>query len=348
MDGLALATRLFEQVQPRPCPMILLSSSVGGLDSERLRAVGIARFMPKPVIASELMDAMLHEFGLSLPPATPEPAELPALPSHRILLVEDNPVNQKVVLGFLSRWGQETVVAHNGREAVELSASESFDLVLMDVQMPELDGYQATGEIRARERRTGGHLAIIAMTAEAMKGDRERCLAAGMDDYLSKPIDTAALYQAIAARPARVLAASGGGVRETERDRDGKTSSGGNGAPLEGVIDWQTALAFAGGDPALLVEIVAAAKTETPGVLADLRRGVAGGDVDLARRSAHTLKSTANYLGDKALADVALRVELLARDGGLSCATEQIAALEREGARFLAALERVPALAASH
>jgi HPt (histidine-containing phosphotransfer) domain-containing protein len=113
------------------------------------------------------------------------------------------------------------------------------------------------------------------------------------------------------------------------------------------VIDWQAALKFAGDDQALLVEIVAAAKTETPRVLADLRKGVADGDANLAGRSAHTLKSTANYLGNKALADAALRVELLARDGGLACAAEQVTALEREGARFLAALECAPALAAS-
>ena len=303
--------------------------------------------MPKPVIASELMNAMLHEFGMSLSPATPESAALPALAPRRILLAEDNPVNQKVVLGFLGRWGQEVVVAQNGRAAVEITAREPFDLVLMDVQMPVLDGYQATGEIRARERAAGGHLPIIAMTAEAMKGDRERCLAAGMDDYLAKPIDTSALYKAIAARPARALAACAAGQSQCESLPDAKSTSeihGGDGEPL---VDWQMALSFAGDDPALLAEIVAAAKGETPRLLADLRQAVASGDADVVCRSAHTLKSTADYFGAKGLADVALRVELLARDGGLACAADQIAALESTATRFLEALAHAPEPAAA-
>ncbi|MCI0361979.1 MAG: response regulator, partial [Planctomycetaceae bacterium] len=330
------------------------SSSVGGLDSERLREVGVCRFMPKPVIASELMDAMLHEFGISLAAETPESAGLPVLAPRRILLAEDNPVNQKVVLGFLNRWGQEVVVAANGREAVEISAREPLDLVLMDVQMPELDGYQATRQIRSREQISGGHLQIVAMTAEAMKGDRERCLAAGMDDYLSKPIDSAALYQVIAARPARALGggdsgscASGGEAAQPHAGQPDEAPTSGNGAGPARIIDWQEALEFAGGDGALLGEIVDAAKTETPRVLADLQRAVAQGDVELARRSAHTLKSTANYLGSKSLADVAQRVELMIRDGGLACAAEQIALLESEASRFLAALAQAPGLAAA-
>jgi CheY-like chemotaxis protein len=207
------------------------------------------------------------------------------LAPRRILLAEDNPVTQKVVLGFLGRWGQEVVVAHNGREAVEISAREPFDLVLMDVQMPVLDGYQATAAIRARERTAGGHLPIIAMTAEAMKGDRERCLEAGMDDYLTKPIDTAALYRALAARPARVLdtcagvaSPSGKATNESpesspsEMLHRGTAADGKDRVIQEPIIDWQLALSFAGDDPALMAEIVSAAKSETPRLLADLRR----------------------------------------------------------------------------
>jgi PAS domain S-box-containing protein len=354
MDGLALATQLHERLAARPCPMILLSSSVGGLDSEQLRAVGITRFMPKPVIASELLNAMLHELGLALPEAAEmaETAALPALAPRRILLAEDNPVNQKVVLGFLGRWGHEAVVAENGQQAVELAAREKFDLALMDVQMPVLDGYRATAAIRASEPAGGEHLPIIAMTAEAMKGDRERCLAAGMDDYLAKPIDSAALYRTIAAWPARVL---NDRVRQDGREAlahdaqanqpVAKPTSGSNGAQREPTIDWEAALGFAGGDVALLAEIVAAARTETPRLLAELREAMARGDAELVRRSAHTLKSTANYLGAKGLADTALRVELLARDGGLSCAAGQVAELDRAAMAFLQALAQPPELA---
>jgi CheY-like chemotaxis protein len=205
MNGVQFAERLQSLPDWKPCPMILLSSSVSGLDSERLKSVGINRFMPKPVIASELLPAMLDQFGVAAVGASTRRDEFPAFQPRRILLAEDNPVNQKVVLGFLHKWGQQIVVASDGRQAVQAVEREPFDLVLMDVQMPEMDGYEATAAIRVWERKTGHHIPIVAMTAEAMKGDRELCLEAGMDDYLTKPIDTAALYKLIAKYPAHVL-----------------------------------------------------------------------------------------------------------------------------------------------
>jgi CheY-like chemotaxis protein len=112
----------------------------------------------------------------------------------RILLAEDNPVNQKVARKFMELRGHSVTVAGNGREAIELAAQQTFDLVLMDVQMPEMDGFAATAVLRARESSTASHLPIIAMTAHAMKGDAERCLEAGMDAYVAKPINPASLF----------------------------------------------------------------------------------------------------------------------------------------------------------
>src|SRR5205823_6328444 len=114
----------------------------------------------------------------------------PALPRRRlrVLLAEDNAVNQKLMVRLLEKWGHQVTVAANGQEALAATEREPFDLVLMDVQMPEVGGFEATAAIRAREKQTGGHLPVVAMTAHAMEGDRERCLAAGMDDYLPKPI----------------------------------------------------------------------------------------------------------------------------------------------------------------
>jgi CheY-like chemotaxis protein len=115
----------------------------------------------------------------------------------RILVAEDNIVNQRVAAALLTKRGHSVTVVNNGREAIDALARGEFDLVLMDVQMPEMDGFEATAAIRAMERDTGRHVRIVAMTAHAMSGDRDRCLAAGMDDYLSKPIDKRSLYQVV-------------------------------------------------------------------------------------------------------------------------------------------------------
>ena len=117
--------------------------------------------------------------------------------SLHILLAEDSLVNQKLAVALLEGQGHTVTVVNNGKEAVAATAAQKFDLVLMDVQMPEMDGLEATEQIRAREQQTGTHLPIIAMTAHALKGDRERCLAAGMDDYVAKPIRAEELFQAI-------------------------------------------------------------------------------------------------------------------------------------------------------
>ena len=116
----------------------------------------------------------------------------------RVLVAEDNAVNQKLIVRLLEKRGHRVTVAGNGREAVDAAARASFDLVLMDMQMPEMDGFEATAMIRVGERRSGAHLPIVALTAHAMKGDREKCLAAGMDDYLSKPIQPGELEEVLA------------------------------------------------------------------------------------------------------------------------------------------------------
>src|SRR6185503_20556135 len=117
----------------------------------------------------------------------------------RVLLAEDNPVNQQLIRRLLEKWGHNAIVAHNGGEAIELLEDGSFDCVLMDLQMPEINGFEATAVIRARERMSGRHIPIIALTAHALKEDRQRCIDAGMDEYVSKPIDAAKLFEVIEA-----------------------------------------------------------------------------------------------------------------------------------------------------
>jgi two-component system, sensor histidine kinase and response regulator len=185
-------------------PMIMMTSSVGLRgDGERCRRLGIAAYLTKPIKQSELFDAILTV--LDVREAAPQ--ERNVVTKHsvregraglRVLLAEDNVVNQRLAVKILNKRGYEVVVAGNGKEAVAAFTQEPFDVVLMDVQMPEMDGFEATAMIREREKETGGHIPIIAMTAHAMKGDRERCLAAGMDGYLSKPIRPDRLVEAIA------------------------------------------------------------------------------------------------------------------------------------------------------
>ena len=166
-------------------------------DSERCKDVGIGGYLVKPVKQSELLD------GIMLAMDHPVVEKGPVITRHtiqearrrlKVLLAEDNAVNQKLAIKILEKRGHLVSVVSNGQEAIDALKEEHFDLILMDVQMPELDGFEATGRIRNRETEEGGHIPIVAMTAHAMKGDRERCLAAGMDDYVSKPIKVSELF----------------------------------------------------------------------------------------------------------------------------------------------------------
>jgi CheY-like chemotaxis protein len=180
--------------------ILMLTSGDGPGDIERCRKVGGAAHLIKPVKQSELFDAIVESLGVvhDAGPATGE-SSAPTSPIQplRILLAEDSFTNQRLAVGLLSKWGHDVTVAKNGLEAIAAFDAAAFDLVLMDVQMPEMDGFQATAVIREREACRNTRTPIIAMTAHAMKGDREECLAAGMDGYVAKPIRRDELQQAI-------------------------------------------------------------------------------------------------------------------------------------------------------
>jgi two-component system sensor histidine kinase/response regulator len=201
IDGFDLAGR----IKARPefaTTMIMMLSSVGHLgDGARCRELGISSYLTKPVRQSLLLEAMLSVLATN-----GHAVDRPVVTRHtisesqrtlRILVAEDNAVNRRLVEALLGKRGHTIVSATNGREAVAAAARESFDIVLMDVQMPEMDGYEAVAAIRKMEAVAGTHVPIIALTAHAMKGDREACLAAGMDEYLSKPINADALFALI-------------------------------------------------------------------------------------------------------------------------------------------------------
>jgi CheY-like chemotaxis protein len=179
--------------------ILMLTSGDRPGDTARCRQLGVAAYLLKPIKQSELFDAIVLALGVSSADEEPTRPEMTEqwrrLHPLRILLAEDSLVNQKLAVGLLEKYGHSVVVANHGRAAMAALQSQSFDLVLMDVQMPEMDGFEATTAIRSLEQQTGKHVPIIAMTAHAMTGDRERCLEAGMDDYVAKPIRAQQLFE---------------------------------------------------------------------------------------------------------------------------------------------------------
>jgi CheY-like chemotaxis protein len=195
MDGFALVERIREKPEQSMATIMMLTSAGHRGDTARCQELGVSAYLLKPIRQSELREAIALVLGArehkgAIPLITRYSLHDAREPSSslRILLAEDNLVNQRLATRLLEKRGHIVAVAANGREAVTAFEKESFDLVLMDLQMPEMDGFEATTAIREKEKVTGNHLAIVALTAHAMKGDREKCLEGGMDGYLTKPI----------------------------------------------------------------------------------------------------------------------------------------------------------------
>ncbi len=208
-DGFTLAEQIKQDPAVGSTVIMMLTSGDRPEDMVRCDQLGIAAYMLKPVKQSELLEAIELALGIALPgeellrAAARQPHHVRSL---RVLLAEDSLVNQKLAVALLEGQGHTVTLVNNGREAVAAAAGQNFDVVLMDVQMPEMDGLEAAAQIRVREQRTGAHLPIVAMTAHALKGDRERCLEAGMDSYVTKPIRAEELFRTIDA----IFAAGGG------------------------------------------------------------------------------------------------------------------------------------------
>ncbi len=260
------------------------------------------------------------------PAAPPAPAVPAAARPLRVLLAEDNLVNQQVARTMLERAGHKVTVAGNGRAAVAAAREGAFDLVLMDVQMPEMDGLEATAAIRAAEAGTGRHLPILALTAHAMKGDRERCLAAGMDGYLAKPFDPRALWRAVAA----LVPVAGPQPAAPEQAP----------APAdeEAPFDRANLLARVGGSVSLARTVAGVFEGEWPRLRGALRDALARDDSAALVRAAHSLKGTLGSLAARESLDAARRLEAAARSGQLGPAAEVMPALEAQVERLRAAL----------
>jgi CheY-like chemotaxis protein/anti-sigma regulatory factor (Ser/Thr protein kinase) len=314
MDGLALAREIRHHRDARELPLILLTS-VGRLPQARAAAEFNAQ-LAKPIKASQLYNALLGVLVQQVEPRVAQPAvERAASSALRILLAEDNAVNQKVALALIQRLGYRADVAWNGLEALAALERKPYDVVLMDVQMPELDGLDATRRIcerwpaEARPR-------IIAMTANALPEDREACFAAGMDDYVAKPIRPEELAEALSrARP----------LAENGRSSDGPVAL--EASALESLREL-------GGDE-FLSEMIGTFLTDAQSLMASLRAALERGDAAELRRAAHTLKSNGQTFGAGSFSELCRELEERAKSGELDGAGELADRIERE----LAALE---------
>jgi len=328
MDGFAVAEVIKEDPALAGATIMMLTSARQKGDAARCRQLGVAAYLVKPIKQSDLLEAIVR----TLSPREHRGTR-PALPDDessgiersplRILLAEDNAVNQKLAVRSLEKRGHRVTVAQNGKEALAALENEAFDLILMDVQMPEMDGFEATAAIREREEHTGEHVPIIAMTARAMKGDRERCLEAGMDAYVAKPIRRRELFRTIQ----RLLAGS---------PRSG--AAGSTGSQLGEIIDQASALERADGDQEVLKEVVRLFLEECPRLVSQIEGAIASADAKALEHAAHELKGAAASLSAKAAADAALELEQIGRDGDLSQVEDAKAQLEEQIGRLTPAL----------
>ena len=202
MDGFTLVERVRQESDLSQTTIMMLTSAHEHGDAARCRELGVAAYLIKPVVLSDLQRAILRVLGTQTEPVekardVARLAEREEQRRLRVLLAEDNTVNQRLASRLLEKHGHTVVVTSNGRQAVQAFEEIAFDLVLMDVQMPEMDGFEATAAIRAKEYPRGTHTPVLAITAHAMTGDLERCLAAGMDGYVPKPIQAKELFKAI-------------------------------------------------------------------------------------------------------------------------------------------------------
>jgi two-component system sensor kinase len=325
MDGFTLAERIRENPAWSECALIILSSAGQTPDPLLTRKLAIARSMTKPVKQADLLDAIItalsnHRIEEDVGDASPSIRKTTTGPM-RILLAEDGLVNQQVAIGLLELRGHRVSIANNGHEVLLALEKQKFDVVLMDVQMPEMDGMEATRAIRRREQHTGRHIPIIAMTAHAMKGDREECLAAGMDGYITKPIQAQQLYATVEAYPGSEQVVESPGVHAK--------------APLE----WPTALARVGGSKELLRRLAGLFLKECVKVMAEIRQTITSGDSLRLRRAAHTLKGSADCFAAKPTVEAAFNLELMGKEGNLARVEEGYAALERELGRLTPLLD---------
>lgn len=336
MDGFALARAIQREPALRPAMLIMLTAFDAADQSRQALQAGFHAYLTKPLKRDQLRTALLRALG-ETEQAAPQRVEAHELPKPAtratILLAEDNGVNQKLAGAQLRRLGCEVTVVDTGRAALDATARQRFDLVLMDCQMPEMDGYEATRRIRERDA-ARRRLPIIAMTAHAISGDRERCLDAGMDDYLSKPVTMGALSAVLD----RWLPQATAMAPEDDAHDDSAVParlSVLDTSAWEELRDVQLP-----GEPDLLAEVTAIFLRTTPGSLQQLQEALAAGDAETVHQLAHRLKSSSATLGGRAFADRCQRIETAAESRELPQVNRLAPRLESDYAQLRDALTR--------
>jgi len=340
-DGFTLAAEIRARPHLAHPALLMLTSANRAGDGPKCQALDIGQRLTKPIKPSALLGAILRllEAQALVPESVAEPVlvrqpseggivalkQAPAtdgsaaLRGRRVLLAEDNLVNQRLMLAVLEREGHQVVAVVNGAAALRAVQQETFDVVLMDVQMPDMNGLDATRAIRTWERERGGHVPIVAMTAHAMKGAREDCLRAGMDDYLSKPIHVPDLL--------RVLGRPAGGESDSP-------------VPRPAVFDLRPLMQRISHDEGLLRELISLFQEDCPRMLEDIRQAIEAGDAGSVQRSAHLLKGSVSNFAALETVQAAQQLETIGRDGDLSEAGATFHVLRESLSGFRAALDQ--------
>ena len=355
MDGFAVAERIKTEGALAGVTIMMLSSADCDADAARCRELGISRYLRKPVTTASLYEAVTVSLGRAAP-AGPKGkiAAEPQGPATRILsilLAEDNVVNQRVAMGILKMRGHSVEVVNNGQEAIDAIACQRFDIVLMDVQMPVLDGLEATTAIRLRQQPTGVRTPIIAMTAHAMKGDRERFLAGGMDDYISKPVEPKALHEIIARWAPRQQPAAPGresirdnrlGVPQLEIPKEAAVNQNKSAAIDSQVFDLPSLRARVEDDLDLLQEMVGLFLSTAPSLMEEIEMAVVHQDGQAVVRAAHTLKGVLLNMCATTCADAAHELEKIGIQGDRTTADRAVCKLKHEFQHLESELLKLP------
>ncbi|MEM8865209.1 MAG: response regulator, partial [Planctomycetota bacterium] len=344
IDGFSVASRI-EADDSIPTKPIIMASATDRLEfSRRCAEAGAAAFVQKPISQSQLLNAVGLATGAA-PINTPVRRglfEQPSVQPVNVLLVEDTPANRKVVQKVLSKRGHNVAVAVNGREAIDAHRKQRFDLILMDVQMPIMDGFQATEAIRESEATNDlAPTPIVAMTAHSMRGDRERCLRAGMSSYLSKPLDLAKLISVVESVAtagqvdvAMASPAAAPGVAATGDKADGLSDKR-EVSSQTALIDLDAALARLRGDRNLLRDMIGFYREDAPTLLTAIRENLTSEDYPALERAAHSLKGLAATFDAEVVVTAARKLEVAASKAEVAEMPAKIDSLEKESAKLL-------------